>query len=387
MPEFTCYLHHGPVRHKSSEELKQYSLILSSYTTLRIDLPLLSSLFYDCLILDEAQTIKNPHTQTAQSVYQLSAKFRLSITGTPVENRLEELWSQFHFLIPDLLGDEASFAAEVASSAHDSRHLQRIKKKVYPFLLRRTKEEVAKDLPEKIEQTVWVPMEANQRQIYDDFLADVKGNLLKKITIDGVGKHRIEILEAILRLRQICCHPQLVSSLISDPQAIESAKMEALLEDMETVVLEGRKALVYSQFTSMLHLIGKEAAQRGWKYVVLDGSTPNREKVVQQFQEDPTLPLFLISLKAGGVGLNLTAADYVLLYEPWWNEAVENQAIDRAHRIGRHATVIAKRYAIAESIEEKIMALKSRKRDIVGEFLDETMSGSLNEEDLSFLIS
>lgn len=387
LPHFSFYLHHGSNRHKRGEELTKYDLILTSYATLRMDLALLSSLRYDCVILDEAQTIKNAHTQAAQAACQLNAKFRLSITGTPIENRWEELWSQFHFLMPDLLGDEEQFAAEIASSANHPRHLQKIKKKVFPFLLRRTKEEAAPDLPEKIEQTVWIPMGETQRQIYDDFLAGVKGNLLKKISIDGVAQHRIEILEAILRLRQICCHPQLVSNLMTDPQQeMDSAKLDALLTDMEMVVLEGKKALVYSQFTSMLHVIGKAAKDRGWKFVSLDGTTANREKVVQQFQEDPSLSLFLISLKAGGVGLNLTAADYVLLYEPWWNEAVEKQAIDRAHRIGRYDTVIAKRYVVTESIEERMMALKSGKRALVDGLLDETLTGILNEEDLYFLI-
>lgn len=386
LPGYIVYIHHGPNRYQHVSQLPQKGVILTSYATLRLDQSLLSQLSFHCLILDEAQAIKNPQTQLFQTVKSMQARFRLSITGTPLENHLNELWAHFHFLLPHLLGNQEEFATEIQASESDARFLQRIKRKVRPFLLRRKKEEVAKDLPEKIEQTVWVEMSPSQRQIYDSFLAGFKGNLLKKIDSEGVGRHRLEIFEALLRLRQICCHPLLVSAQVEKTQTIDSAKLETLLIDIDMAISEKKKVLVYSQFTSMLKLIATEIKKRGYRYVYLDGSTQDREKVVLQFQEDPETLLFLISLKAGGVGLNLTAADYVLLYDPWWNEAAENQAINRAHRIGRRETVIAKRYVAIESIEEKIMKLKALKRSFSENFLEGDSSENLSIEELRFLL-
>lgn len=385
-PTMPVYKHHGPDRNKGN--LPSNGIILTSYTTLRIDLPLFIKTHFQCIILDEAQAIKNPHTQSAQAAFALNGRFRLSITGTPIENNLNEMWSHFRFLMPDLLGDEKNFLAEMQSAASDPRYLQRIKKKIRPFILRRTKNEVAKDLPERIEQVVWVEMSPSQRKIYEDFLAGVKGNLFKKVSVEGVAKHRMEIFEAILRLRQICCHPLLVSSNLDKDQECTSGKFDALMDDIETAVKEGRKTLVYSQFTSMLAVISKEMNARGLKFSYLDGSTVDREKVVNEFQNDASIPLFLISLKAGGIGLNLTAADYVFLYDPWWNEAIENQAIDRAHRIGRKDVVIAKRYVAVESIEEKMMKLKAAKRSLIDDILDSEMgSTNLTDEDFQYLLS
>jgi SNF2 family DNA or RNA helicase len=289
--------------------------------------------------------------------------------------------------MPDLLGDEENFNAEIRAGLSDSRYLKRVKKKIRPFLLRRTKEQVAIDLPEKIEQTVWVEMDDQQRSIYEEFLSGVRQSVVRKAALEGASKHRMEILEAIMRLRQICCHPLLVGSCMEVDGSCASAKLEALLLDLEEAISQKRKVLVYSQFTSMLQLIGKRIKEKQWKYVYLDGSTRDREGVVSQFQEDSSISLFLISLKAGGIGLNLTAADYVFLYDPWWNEAVENQAIDRAHRIGRKDTVIAKRYIMAESIEEKILKLKAAKGALAEDLLnDEESCRSLSSEDLLFLL-
>lgn len=388
LPHWTPYVHQGPERAQTSEKLSQHSIILTSYTLLRLDLPLFQQLSYHTVILDEAQVIKNAHTQTAQAVCSLTAQFRLSMTGTPVENHLGELWSHFHFLMPDLFGDEEAFTADLQAASVDSRHLQRIKKKIAPFILRRKKEEVAQDLPERIDQIIWVEMSPEQRRLYDQFLAGIRGNLLKKVEIEGAQRHRMEILEAILRLRQICCHPLLVSSLYEEGESLTSAKLDALERDVETAIEEGHKVLIYSQFTSMLKIMTQMAHQKKWTYTYLDGSTIHREKVVAQFQNDPTLSLFFISLKAGGVGLNLTAADYVFLYDPWWNEAVEEQAISRAHRIGRQQTVIAKRFATVESIEEKMMKLKANKRILVEEIVEnETDCVNLTLDDLRYLLS
>jgi len=376
LPKRKVYLYHGGER-----SLLDFSqIILTSYATLRNDIKLFSNHLFDSIILDEAQAIKNAQSQVAQALFSLQGKFKLAVTGTPIENHLGELWSLFRFLIPDLLGSESQFAAEISASGSDARYLQKIRRQIKPFLLRRKKEEVAKDLPEKIEQVVWIEMTPSQQALYDHFLSGVKSGLMQK--------NRMEIFESILRLRQICCHPLLVSGLV-ESEEFESAKLTALLADVETIVAEGKKALIYSQFTSMLSLIGKELTNRGWKYAYLDGSTSNREKMVDQFQNDPETKLFLISLKAGGVGLNLTAADYVLLYDPWWNEAAENQAINRAHRIGRKDTVIAKRYVALECIEERMMKLKMNKSALVSDVIDhdDIAAGRvLTEDDFRFLI-
>jgi SNF2 family DNA or RNA helicase len=385
LPSAQLVIYHGGDREKHRKLLSEAQIILTSYTTARLDMPFLAGIEYECLILDEAQAIKNAKTQTASTVKQFKSRFRLSITGTPIENHLMELWSHFYFLQPDLFSEEAAFQKEMEAGFSDPRYLRRIKRQIRPFLLRRQKAEVAKDLPEKIEQIVWIEMEASQQEAYDKFLGGIKSNLIKKVNLEGVAAHRMEIFEAIMRLRQICCHP-----LLCLEEPLESAKLQALLNDLETAKEEGRKVLIYSQFTSMLKLIGKELKERGYTYLYLDGSTKNREEIVTAFQEDKQVPFFLISLKAGGVGLNLTSADYVFLYDPWWNAAAENQAIDRAHRIGRNETVIAKRYVTLGTIEEKMMELKEAKSQLAAHLIDSdeaSVLGQLTAEDLLALIS
>lgn len=387
LPDWSSIAHQGAQRTRSSEDLKQADIILTSYTTLRLDLPLFQSIHYASVILDEGQMIKNANTQTAQAVCEITGDLRLSLTGTPVENHLQEMWSHFHFLMPDLLGSKEQFDAEIQAAQSDRRYLERIQKKTAPFLLRRRKTDVAPDLPPRLEHIVWIEMSEKERLLYDQLLAGFKSGLLKKVERDGMGQHRLEVLEAILRLRQMCCHPLLVSSLTQETIGT-SAKFENLLEDLATLREEGHKVLVYSQFTSMLHLMTQAAHARGWSYCYLDGNTKNREEVVTRFQEDPSQLIFFISLKAGGVGLNLTAADYVYLYDPWWNEAVEEQAINRAHRIGRQQAVITKRLVIAESIEEKIMRLKANKRLMIDNlFESESSPAPLTIEDLQFLLT
>lgn len=367
-PELLVTLHHGPER--SRKTLPKEGLILTSYGTLLRDKDLFKASAFQCIFLDEAQVIKNRRTQQFQAACELEAVFRCCITGTPVENRTEELFTHFHFLMPDLL------------KGCDPKETSRIKKKTGPFILRRRKEEVASDLPEKIEQNVWISMPENQRTMYDQFAASAQQSLIQKVKLDGAGKHRMEIFETLLRLRQICCHPYLVNG-----QEGTSGKLEALIADMETIKEEGKKALIFSQFTSMLSIIKKSCNEEGWKFCYLDGQTKERKEQVDHFQTDPEIPFFLISLKAGGVGLNLTAADYVLLFDPWWNPAVERQAIDRAHRIGRKDTVIAKRYLCLDSIEEKMLHLNTAKQHLADQLLDETSDHqTLTEDDFLFLL-
>lgn len=383
LPLATCLMYSGPKR--SLEGIGKGSLILTSYAVARTDIFLLKALDYGCIVLDEGQTIKNPDSQISQSLFQLNSEMRVILTGTPIENRWEDVWSLYHFLMPGLLGDRKEFNAKMLAANLDGRYLKQLKKKIRPFILRRLKEEVALDLPEKILQTVFIEMESSQRELYESWVKKNKTGVLKKIAADGAGAHRMEVLEAILRLRQLCAHPCLVER---GETQLESAKYQRLFDDLKEVIESGRKVLVYSQFTEMLKLIEKGVIERSYGYVYLDGSTQEREQVVQKFQEDPGVQVFLISLKAGGVGLNLTAADYVFLYDPWWNDAAENQAIDRAHRIGRKGTVVARRYIMAESIEEKILHLKKHKTSLAEGLLslDEIAFSELTINDLSALL-
>lgn len=360
LPEIEVYVHGGKDRCKETEELMQKKVILTSYAHLRLDQDLLQKMSFTCVILDEAQSIKNPESQVAEAAYSLNSKMRIAITGTPVENRWDDLWSLFHFLEPELLDERKEFHASMIAAQVDDRYLKRVKKKIKPFLLRRTKEEVAIDLPEKILQTVWIEMGPSQKEIYETYLSKNRAGLLKNIEEEGLSAHRMQVLEALLRLRQICCHPHLVEKTLNAETEL-SAKLERVLADTAEVVQEGRKVILFSQFTEMLKILQTHIESAGWKYVYLDGSTKDREAVVKTFQEDASTQIFLMSLKAGGVGLNLTAADYVFLFDPWWNDAAEKQAIDRAHRHGRKDVVVARRYVTAESVEEKIMKLKEQK--------------------------
>jgi SNF2 family DNA or RNA helicase len=329
-----AYVYAGPDRKWDAQQ----RWILTSYAILRLDGTFLAQQCFEVIVLDESNAIKTSATQVAQAAYQLQGNMKLALTGTPVENRPEELYSQFRFLLPDL---------------------EPTPQKLRPFLLRRRKDEVQLDLPDKIEQICWIEMEAEQKALYDSYRTRLRSQL-------GEEPKRMEVLEAILRLRQICCDPALVG------EAVTSAKMTYLLGALEEILAEQRKILIYSQFTSMLQRILVELRARNLQVFYLDGNTPSseREAQVKQFQEDPDRSVFLLSLKAGGVGLNLTAADYVILFDPWWNEAVENQAIDRAHRLGQKKTVIAQRYLIAGSIEEKMLQIKAQKRKTAEQLLD-----------------
>ncbi len=383
IPHKKLYVHEGPKRFLDRSELQGVEAVITSYAYLRIDSFLLSQVEFSIAVLDEAQWIKNPESQVARAAFMIRAAMKLCLSGTPIENRADDLWSLFRFLEPELLGERKDFLASLSAAEMDGRYKQKIKKLVRPFILRRLKEVVAKDLPEKVEQEIYVEMGEFQRSFYESWLAKAKQGLLQKIRLDGVSKHRMEVLEMILRLRQICTYP----SLVEEGQH-ESAKIEKVLADLEEVLEQNHKVLIYSQFTQVLRLLEKETQKKGWKHVYLDGETKDREKVVSAFQEDPSISLFLISLKAGGVGLNLTAADYVFLLDPWWNEAVERQAIDRAHRFGRKNTVVARRYIMAMTIEEKMMKLKAHKTALARGLLDFEETGDpLALEDLIELIT
>jgi SNF2 family DNA or RNA helicase len=317
----------------------------------------------------------------------LRGNHRLALSGTPVENHLGELWSLFEFLNPGMLGASGVFQLAAKDMRDPSNELRKLlSQALRPFLLRRTKEQVVKELPPKVEQTIYCVMEPSQRLLYDELRQHYRESLSKKIGKVGIAKSKIQVLEALLRLRQAACHPGLIDpKRVNDP----SAKLDVLLGQLRDVIEEGHKALVFSQFTSLLAILGANLNAAGMKYEYLDGKTADRQAPVERFQNDPESRLFLISLKAGGLGLNLTAADYVFILDPWWNPAVEAQAVDRAHRIGQARQVFAYRLIARDTVEEKVLQLQESKRSLADAILSEENSliRDLVAEDIELLLS
>ncbi len=371
----------GVGRPKSASELPPADLYLITYQTLIRDVAWLRQVMFDYVILDESQAVKNPAAKTSKAVKLLTSRHRLTLTGTPVENRIEDLWSQLNFLNPGMLGRKFMEAKDLSDES-----LRMIARGVRPFLLRRTKEQVATDLPEKVEETLYCELPAPQRKLYTELKTYYQKALADGISEKGFQQSKIMVLEALLRLRQAACHPGLISE---EHRGMESGKMGALDDLLEDILSSGHKALIFSQFTSMLALVRERLDRRKIAYVYLDGQTRDRNAVVNAFQDRPEIPLFLISLKAGGVGLNLTAADYVILLDPWWNPAIEAQAIDRAHRIGQEKNVFAYRVVAKDTIEDKILALQDDKRHLAESILtqENSLLSKLTPEDLTFLLS
>ncbi len=369
------------------EELDQCDLLVTTYGTLRRDVAELKEIVFDYAILDESQAIKNHNSQAAKACRLLKAEHRLAMTGTPVENHLGELWSLFEFLNPGMLGRSTAFAAlSKTKPGEENGSLPLLANALRPFLLRRTKDQVLTELPEKTEQTLYCEMSKKQRKEYDELRDYYRLMLSKKVEEQGLKKSKIHVLEALLRLRQAACHPGLIDKQKADEP---SAKLEALLEQLEEVLHEGHKALVFSQFTSLLSIVRGHLDKKKLPYAYLDGRTRKRGDKVKQFQEDPKCQLFLISLKAGGHGLNLTAADYVFILDPWWNPAVEAQAVDRAHRIGQTRRVFAYRLICRDTVEDKILELQKSKRDLADAIVsaDNSLIRSLTTEDLQLLLT
>ncbi|GEM_PF-2548587 len=362
LPTLQTIRHHGLTRKKSIDALEQSGVFLVSYQTLRQDINLFRTVTWDVLILDEAQAIKNSSTQTYKSVCLLKAGRKFSLTGTPVENHMGDLWSQMDFLNPGLLGNHREFQNRFAND------LDRLKTLVTPFILRRRKQDVLKDLPDKEEIIFYCEMQPEQKKFYHELREQILGSLNHTLSIKSVLEAQMEILTGILRLRQTCLFPGL-----ADPGKINlpSTKMETLRALLEEVLSEEHKALVFSQFTQALGLIGEELKKIDMDFLYLDGKTKDRSSVVERFQSKAKEKVFLLSLKAGGVGINLTAADYVVLFDPWWNPAVENQAVDRAHRIGQHNKVTVYKLIVSDSIEEKILELQARKKNLVASLIAE----------------
>jgi len=377
--------HTGVTRNLDSVEA--YDVILTTYGTLRRDAAEFKDIEFDYVVLDEAQAIKNANTESAKAARLLRGRHRLALSGTPVENHLGELWSLFEFLNPGMLGTSSVFklgGAAGRAPGEDARKL--LAHALRPFILRRTKEQVARELPPKSEQTIFCELEGPQRKLYNELRAHYRNSLLKGVAERGLGRSKIQVLEALLRLRQAACHPGLLDpNRVQDP----SAKIDLLMSRLSEVVEEGHKALVFSQFTSLLAIVRERLEIAGIEYEYLDGATRDRQAHVERFQNDASCPLFLISLKAGGLGLNLTAAEYVFLLDPWWNPAVEAQAIDRAHRIGQTQQVFAYRLIARDTVEEKVLQLQNTKRDLAAAIIseDNSLIRNLQREDLELLLS
>lgn len=378
--------HTGPARNRRTLDDTGHDVVLATYGTLRRDVAMLREVEFDYVILDEAQAIKNPQTASARAARLLQARNRLAMSGTPMENRLEELWSLFEFLNPGMLGPSRLLgAAGAGTGAAEVEARRLLARALRPFILRRTKAQVARELPEKQEQTLFVEMGARQRKLYDELRDHYRASLLGQVDRVGMKRARIQILEALLRLRQAACHPGLLDPALSGE---DGAKLEALLPMIAEVTAEGHKVLVFSQFTSFLALLRRRLDANGVSYEYLDGRTRDRQARVERFQGDPDCRLFLISLKAGGQGLNLTAADYVFLLDPWWNPAVEAQAVDRAHRIGQQRPVFATRLITRGTVEERVMELQQTKRELADAVItaDNSVLGRMERDELELLL-
>jgi SNF2 family DNA or RNA helicase len=368
VPGMKVYNYKGNQRKKSTSYFHNYDIILSSYHTIRQDIDLISSFNFHYIILDESQVIKNPASMLYRTVTRLKSEFKLVLTGTPVENSLTDLWTQLNFVNPGLLGDlsyfRREFAKPIEKSGDDEKEIK-LRKIIKPFILRRTKEMVARDLPPVSDQTVFCDMTEEQFKLYDEEKSSVRNSILKNIETNGVEKSSIVVLQGLMKLRQISNHPVLSSEDYSG----SSGKFETVLQDMESVISEGHKILVFSSFVKHLDLYSHELIKKRIRFTMLTGSSVNREKIVNSFQNDPENKIFLISLKAGGVGLNLTSADYVFILDPWWNPATEMQALNRAHRIGQDKSVFVYRYITSNTIEEKIVRLQEKKSKLADTFI------------------
>ena len=382
---------HGPSRKDRFAEIGDHDLVLTTYPLLPRDHEVLIAQEWHAVILDEAQTIKNPNAETTRQALRLKAGQRLCLSGTPLQNHLGELWSLFDFLAPGFLGSQRGFRARYRTPIEKHGDVERqglLSKRVRPFLLRRTKEEVATELPPKTEITEPVEMEQAQRAIYEGIRLAMHTRVRTAISEKGLARSGIIILDALLKMRQACCDPRLLKLKAVERAKAGSAKLERLADMLTIMIAEGRRVLLFSQFTEMLALIEKRLWDEKIEYVMLTGDTRDRRTPVKQFQTGK-IPVFLISLKAGGVGLNLTAADTVIHYDPWWNPAVEDQATDRAHRIGQDKKVFVHRLVTLGTIEEKMEQLKDKKRALVASVLDADHGGALKltEQDVEALFA
>ncbi|HET6307503.1 MAG TPA: DEAD/DEAH box helicase, partial [Rhodopila sp.] len=390
-PDLSVLPLHGPARKSAFAEIPHHDLVLSTYPLLTRDHAVLLQQQWHTVILDEAQSIKNPNAETTRQALRLKARQRLCLSGTPLQNHLGELWSLFDFLAPGFLGSQKSFKTRFRTPIEkhaDQTRQDLLTRRIRPFLLRRTKEEVVTELPPKTEIVEPVELEASQRAIYEAIRLSMHAKVQAAIAQKGLARSGIIILDALLKMRQACCDPRLLKLKTVTKTKAGSAKLDRLMEMLAIMFAEGRRVLLFSQFTEMLALIETRLHDEGVAFAKLTGDTKDRTTPVQTFQSGD-VPLFLISLKAGGVGLNLTAADTVIHYDPWWNPAVEDQATDRAYRIGQTKKVFVHRLVTLGTIEEKMEVLKEKKRAIVASVMDAEHGGALTmtESDIEDLFA
>jgi SNF2 family DNA or RNA helicase len=387
-PELKVLALHGPDRHAQFDRIGEHDLVVTSYALIRRDAERYRNIEFDTVVLDEAQHIKNRETQNAQAVKAVKARHRLVLTGTPMENSVLDLWSIFDFLMPGYLGTAKDFREryELPITREKNGEAQsRLSRRLRPFVLRRLKREVAADLPAKLEQVSFCELTRDQRAVYQQVIEATRKEVLDAVGEAGEARSRMVALNALLRLRQVCCDlrllklPERSNGVVenrSDEQPLQhsstptlqtssSGKLDLFGELLEEVIDGGHRVLVFSQFVSMLTLLRERLDAEGVTFCYLDGSTTDRAAVVERFQKNADIPVFLISLKAGGTGLNLTGADTVIHFDPWWNPAVEDQATDRAHRIGQTRVVTSYKLIARDTVEEKILTLQSRKRELI----------------------
>jgi SNF2 family DNA or RNA helicase len=392
-PNLKVILLHGSTRHRRWKMLKDADIVITSYALMRRDVERHLEHTYSIVILDEAQHIKNHTTQNALAAKKLKAGHRLVLTGTPMENSVSDLWSIMDFLMPGYLGGHKEFhehyEVPILAGGELGEYAQsKLRRKLHPFLLRRLKKDVAKDLPPKIERIAPCKLTQDQHKVYTQLLQESKQRIQEMVERDGFNKSRMEILSTLLRLRQTCCHIDLLR-LEGLQSKYPSAKMDLFFELLDEALDSKHRVLVFSQFTSMLTILRKEMDQRNLEYCYLDGTTKDRQDVVRRFNRNQSIPVFLMSLKAGGTGLNLTGADMVIHFDPWWNPAVEAQATDRAHRIGQKRTVYSVKLVTKGTIEEKVVEMQRRKQDLIDAALttDEQVIQKLSWEDVRELLS
>lgn len=388
-PNLKVFIHTGQSRLKENEHFEKYDLILSTYGTVRNDEELFINFRFHYIILDESQNIKNPHSQVSKTLRNLNADNRLVLTGTPVENSIRDLWSQISFVNPGLLGGlkffEDTYVTPIERD-HDEAKLAELKTLIKPFILRRTKQQVAKELPEKTEQVLYCDMTPEQETVYEELKSQFRNQVLETIEEVGINKARFNIIAGLTKLRQLANHPYLVDKNYEG----SSGKFIELLNRTRTAIESGHKILIYSQFVQQLQIIKQAFDKEGLDYCYFDGSysSKERQKQVKLFQETPEIPIFLVSLKAGGVGLTLTAADYVFIIDPWWNPSVERQAIDRTHRIGQTKNIFSYKFITRNSVEEKILNLQNKKLNLASELVlaEESFYKTLDVNDIKNIL-
>jgi len=386
-PQLRLMVHTGAMRYKSAEVFANYDVVITTYGISRIDIEMFKAYYFDYVILDESQNIKNPSSKSFQSVKQLKSKFKLILSGTPVENSVNDLWTQMSFINPGLLGTQQFFQNEFVTPIEkkkDEDKARKLQAIIKPFVLRRTKEQVATELPPKTENLFYCQMSDEQADVYDKVKSEYRNELLRSIEDGTYAKTQIQVLQGLIKLRQIANHPAMIDA---DYEG-DSGKFENVTHTLTNVLDGGHKVLIFSQFVKQLTIYREYFDKEGIPYVYLDGSTQNRGDVVKKFQEDVKTRVFLISIKAGGVGLNLTEADYVFILDPWWNPAVEQQAIDRTHRIGQTKNVFIYKFITKDTVEEKILALQQRKLSVARSLIttEESFIKSLSADDIKEIL-